>query len=860
MLSRIEQDWQIAEALLKDAPNGKKLPYSAVIDSATGELKPRPKHPEYFKEYKTTRSFIKIDGEICMIDKGDEATVGVGQSARVKRAFRKDGSSFLFRIETNPLEAFKHEFSIMKDIGLAYSQIVREPLGDKIKRYTSMPDRGEQLLPILERGQFKDGRPLNDALRLNLAIGICLKLDRLHRGLDSVKRYVHLDLKLENITVKIDEPYLVDMGFAEEDPDAFKYVEKGTADYAPSQVTGITTEQRDFYALKLVLFFTSKIYGRVPKWSVLTQELLRAYSKYELEKHIVVDVVRQSSFLDDKTNARTLAALLISAKLDLGIFHAELAANPHWVLVINKLYEEGQTKESILEFLKDEAKTIRMAARLEMRLDPAMADQLFSDLPITDQQPFEIVCALIALKQHELTKYNPHVISSTETAKAALVWLQYGWDLNRLVSEPNWVRITNTLKEYKCHSKISMLFEHPEIYAVLLKILDNPDLLKVYADLVWADVPTEQLIEICNNEDLGKALAILRENGLPYFPFTRLTANPEGIKAIFAFKANNCHQDVYQVFRYEMKTANLKAINLVAALNIPNKAEVLAQVSIQPKLAKAICFLHDSGLSQLCVSVVANQAKANQLACFYGSDWKMSLKAEQFNTPVVSSLLSHEDSNIAQAIQAALILIHEGVVFRRGSNALAMLLINQLITNVAYGYAPSALARCIIDLEARGLSKYIRLVHEKPKLASPISKFLKEGATKELIVCILENAELSNLIAEKWDINKEKVELAMQLQKEGVSGVSLLSFLIDHPLKCIEWLKSPAFCQLSKDARFVKVAMNLAQYDLLDRLDSIDINTDLEFLQRLSELVNSYVGKEELCRVFDERASQNPKL
>lgn len=164
---------------------------------------------------------------------------------------------------------------------------------------------------------------LSDDRRLELSIDICLALAFLHEA-----GVAHLDLKPKNITIDSkDRVHIIDFGFSETNPEGIRIVKnnspRGTPlylpDYSYHSEEGLSRIQFDMIALKRVLFFDLEFYSKdgISKVSekyrkannVLTQDLV---NKFKLGPYLITQNQHHGN---DKMAARTLAAILICAKL-----------------------------------------------------------------------------------------------------------------------------------------------------------------------------------------------------------------------------------------------------------------------------------------------------------------------------------------------------------------------------------------------------------------------------------------------------------------------------------------------------------------------------------------------------------------
>ncbi|KTD47245.1 Protein kinase domain protein [Legionella rubrilucens] len=217
---------------------------------------------------------------------------------------------------------------------------------------------------------------LDNDRRLQIAIDICLELDALHRGLSSKSGtpYSHGDIKPENIVIDArGQCHFIDHGFSDTNPTMPATSLCGTPTYLPwlDFNAPIPTRQRlDLIALKRVLsmpqvleYVNGKLYllkEDREKVSVLTQEM--------------VTQLKLSSYLDSTTfsvndTAMTLAAILITAQLGLGLVYESLLHNSDKALIIVEYYKKHRNsptlKKDMLTALEDTTNLSMKAALVE---------------------------------------------------------------------------------------------------------------------------------------------------------------------------------------------------------------------------------------------------------------------------------------------------------------------------------------------------------------------------------------------------------------------------------------------------------------------------------------------------------------
>lgn len=343
-----ELNW--VESVLASAPPGTKLPRSLNKD---GSRRVRQNDPSFAPQYDTHYSWLKDqEGKIHPLS---HEVLGAGKYGRVKRS-----GDEVIKIEKN--KASYSEVNILTDLNIARGKVLR---ADGKKYYTLMQDLGESLRSILE----KNGAELDECQRFNIAIDLCLKLHRLHCGLDSQShtRYAHLDLKPANITIdKYGKVNLVDFGASSSSPEQVPIVYRGgTPLYQVARNFKLSMIQLDNLALKRSLFLpehllTSK--GDVKydvksiEPAILTQDMVKGYN---LEAYIDTSYERFpdiESFARDTTSPIVLAAILIAAKMELGIDYAWLANDKFLCFVLTSLHEQAKSRDEMMLIFEEALK------------------------------------------------------------------------------------------------------------------------------------------------------------------------------------------------------------------------------------------------------------------------------------------------------------------------------------------------------------------------------------------------------------------------------------------------------------------------------------------------------------------------
>lgn len=355
-----KEEWAVAHERLDSKSDGTKLPYSAVVHE-DNTLKARPNYRYLFSFYKTTHSFIKINGSIYAIAQGKSknAIAGRGTYSVVKFMVDEESNLSVVKIQkkVNSCPNRKNEISITESLNLSKGTSARP---DTAKFYTHMVYKGEHnLLTIIPT--------LNtEAERFEVAIALCLAVDRLHRGVDDKNNtsYAHLDIKPANFTKdEAGQIHLIDYGFAEKGlHETPLQLDKGTRAYLPCWIHFHKQSRHhfDMLALKRSLFMPERIYCQASTQplctkdvadlvSVLTPEML---CDYGLDPFINT-VYNKDYFNESETmNASTLAAILINCALKLGFNPEMLKNNASLSFFIASVYADGKrTSSAILEVL-----------------------------------------------------------------------------------------------------------------------------------------------------------------------------------------------------------------------------------------------------------------------------------------------------------------------------------------------------------------------------------------------------------------------------------------------------------------------------------------------------------------------------
>lgn len=357
-----EVEWSFAHQYLLKAPDGAKLPYSM-----TRDLQVRLGYEEQFARYQTTHSFIKIAGIIYAMSqgKGSDSFLGSGTFGAVKQIENAQGQGSVVKIERQ--YNGPDEFSTLSDLDLTKGRTHRRVKAKKgrmegVKYYTQMPYLGQCLKNVLQLRPVQ----LDKTLRIRLAIDLCMQVFLLHNGLNSSTgtEYAHLDLKPKNITIDANNKiHLVDYGSAKTHPDEKLYSTLGTAEYSPPGTRSLTKEQMDIIALKRSIYAPLKFYcanglknltvATSISWSLLSAGILHElaiFPYFDTSADYRPDI---KSFVEDKTTALFLSALLISGLNQLNLEQEQLKNNPFLCLVLVIAYEKKLTAPELLKIIDD---------------------------------------------------------------------------------------------------------------------------------------------------------------------------------------------------------------------------------------------------------------------------------------------------------------------------------------------------------------------------------------------------------------------------------------------------------------------------------------------------------------------------
>lgn len=337
-------EWIIAHQRLDNAVDGTKLPYSTETNGA-----PRAKWPDLFPDYKTTHSFIKLHGEIYALA---HPVIGQGTFGKVKYMENRQGQRSVAKIEEE--KTFARETEILADLQLSRGKS-RTPYRNKF--YTHMNDLGESLDSLLRRPE-----ELNVERRFRLGIDLCLRVHRLHHGLDSLTgtAYAHLDLKTNNCTVDSQNRiHLVDFGAAEAEVDRVLEKSWGTYLLRPPVNRQMTKKQYDVLALKRSLFMPRELYSADGYISVcLLAGILTSSELQDYHLDAFINTSHQhratlESFCEDDSTPLLLAAILIVSHYQLPVDRSTLKNNRLLCLVLASMHENNKTADEMRQAVSD---------------------------------------------------------------------------------------------------------------------------------------------------------------------------------------------------------------------------------------------------------------------------------------------------------------------------------------------------------------------------------------------------------------------------------------------------------------------------------------------------------------------------
>ncbi len=320
--------------------------------------------------YKIDRSFIKLNGHVVAIE-GDKRNriLGKGSFGLVKRAYDND-HTYALKITTDS-DITTEEHEILEDLGLLVGHATRENFNPKAsaverKNYDRNKKKHYTLMPYLGTSLDKylfSHTDLSDEDRLKLAIGLCLKVAKLHSGSLSKTQtsYAHCDIKPANFS--LDDQgnlWLLDFGCAIKNAKNKVPDTRGTPIYMPPKTQHIQGEALDILALKRTLFLPKTFVTCNPERrnhkAVVARAQVKHFSPWVLTDKIIKERKLTSYLSTESTTksgieqfipAKKLAAILILALCHLERYYSLLdtASNSQSIIdnVIN-LYFENKLK------------------------------------------------------------------------------------------------------------------------------------------------------------------------------------------------------------------------------------------------------------------------------------------------------------------------------------------------------------------------------------------------------------------------------------------------------------------------------------------------------------------------------------
>ena len=622
-------EWEIAHRYLDKAPNGTKLPFSALYD-ANNKLQPRTKKfADKFQVYQTTHSFVKIQGTIYAVaqGKGPDAIIGTGHFAKTKYVENESGMQFVAKIECEQKSSQFFESRILSDRSLLIGK--NQLVGRTGKKfYTIMPYLGPSLYNLLEANDPS----LTETARLDAIIDLSWEMHQCHHGVGSLSRLriAHGDIKPENVTRDAQGQFhLVDFGLASYLPNAKKLSFSGSLVYLPAtdsrRVIQQTKAKCDVIALKRLIFFPASFHAydkfvqgsvsRSERYSLLTKKMLDDLGLFPFVDTSSVSISEPYAFADDVTTPASLCALAICAKNKLQVTYADVNGSNPWLgLAIAGLHFMRWDGSAIQEVIDNplRSKLFGVLTELDQQVhfesyekNAAVMDML------AKTNSFPRICAYLQLGLTGFKKYQAAALASEITAKAILV-LQRARrltdeNISRIVNEERLAALVIVLEENGLEAFYDRAFRSVPLYFALQKIIDDPTAataLALFQERHYT-VLNEQATRICRDKDTAAALLRLHKYGL--FAYARnIIASQKFARAVVACDCPEAFNDIGrpEVFA-DYLTDNYFANALTAARTMKQAyALILVQGSGMPRpqpyfqdilsndaLATAICHL-----------------------------------------------------------------------------------------------------------------------------------------------------------------------------------------------------------------------------------------------------------------------------
>lgn len=230
---------------------GQKIPYGLALSASDSN-----------SSYRLKNSYIKINGEVYCLAKGDGSYLGRGSLGKVKLACHLSSQQRVAIKICEATQGENQENSILMDLGLGLGSAKRQ---HSDKSYTVIKYLGQSLKQYL----LNNKKNLNLERRVDLAIKVCWQLHLMHSGLLSKRgiAYAHRDIKPANFTIDNQGAiHLIDVGNTHKSPKKKSEQLLGSPAYMAllkhfsSHDTLLTGIQHDMLALKRTLYFPNSLY------------------------------------------------------------------------------------------------------------------------------------------------------------------------------------------------------------------------------------------------------------------------------------------------------------------------------------------------------------------------------------------------------------------------------------------------------------------------------------------------------------------------------------------------------------------------------------------------------------------------
>lgn len=411
-LSITHNEWDTAKKFLTNKPNGTKLPHTHLPTS-----------------FNSKHSFIKINGEIYGLAKGNssDSVIPDGRIAKTKYAQDESGNLYVIKISKNEAcDNEQQEFAILDDLSLAAGTGIRQ---DKNKQYTTIRYLGKNLQQILDDHSIT----LTNEQRLDIAIKLAYQIYSLHYGLLSKSKtaYAHQDIKPDNVT--IDENgnvSLIDFGFSTYHPHQKCTARSKAPGYtAYTEARQLTGAEHDVIGLKRLLYLPWTFYCHLgyiePKMKdrnncswLLSEQILTQYNLTEFIDTSAKDRGDIPEYTKQVMDISTICAALINAREELGFTHQEIKTNRlRCHAILGCYFSPHQTH---IKTITADNKLYKLAAGLHVNQAMDEFDDLKHDKVLIDKichadNSANVLC-LVALKLLNLMQYDKLIIQSSSTA------------------------------------------------------------------------------------------------------------------------------------------------------------------------------------------------------------------------------------------------------------------------------------------------------------------------------------------------------------------------------------------------------------------------------------------------------------